>query len=254
MYRESLTPPYLRHAIACLWLRRGTGEQVRVIPDGCVDIVWRPRIGAIIAGPDTRHWFSGPGTDEPIVGVRFRPGAGGQALGVPLCELRDRRVVLEDLNPNLAQNLVTSDDPEVISLRLAAITAEIVNERPPDRMVQAAALRLRDSRVHVDRLADDLGFSERQLRRRFDDAVGYGPKTLQRVLRLRQFLASSGGDIAAAALDAGYADQAHLTRECRRLTGLAPGEWVSAPAPPGGLGVDWASPPPSITVAGLSTP
>jgi AraC-like DNA-binding protein len=26
------------------------------------------------------------------------------------------------------------------------------------------------------------------------------------------------------AADAGYADQAHLTRECRRLTGLTPGE------------------------------
>ena len=89
-------------------------------------------------------------------------------------------------------------------------------------------MRLRDSRVRVDRLADELGFSERQLRRRFDDAVGYGPKTLQRILRLGQFLAASGTDIVAAAIDAGYADQAHLTRECRVLTGLAPSEWVSA--------------------------
>jgi AraC-like DNA-binding protein len=85
-----------------------------------------------------------------------------------------------------------SDDPHVVAPRLAAIAAELVNARPPDRVVQAATVRLRDSRVRVDRLADELGFSERQLRRRFDDAVGYGPKTLQRVLRLGQFLAASG--------------------------------------------------------------
>ncbi len=228
MYREFLPPSHLRHAITCLWLRRGIDKPVRVIPDVCVDIVWRPAVGAIIAGPDTRHWFSAPGTDEPMVGVRFRPGAGGPALGLPLSELRDRRVALEDLNPALARNLGVSDDPHVVAPRLAAIAAELVNARPPDRVVQAATVRLRDSRVRVDRLADELGFSERQLRRRFDDAVGYGPKTLQRVLRLGQFLAASGTDIAAAAIDAGYADQAHLTRECRVLTGLAPSEWVSA--------------------------
>jgi AraC-like DNA-binding protein len=229
MYREFLPPPHFRHAIACLWLRQGTGEPVRIIPDGCVDIVWRPRVGAIIAGPDTRYWFSTPGTDEPTIGVRLRPGAGGPALGLPLSELRDRRVALEDLNPALAQDLVTSDDPDVVAPRFAVVVGELVNTRPPDRAVQAAAVRLRDSLVRVDRLADELGFSERQLRRRFADAVGYGPKTLQRVLRLRQFLAGSGTDgIAAAAFDAGYADQAHLARECRALTGLAPNEWVSA--------------------------
>jgi AraC-like DNA-binding protein len=69
------------------------------------------------------------------------------------------------------------------------------------------------------------GSAQAPAARRFDDAVGYGPKTLQRILRLRQFLAASGTDIAAAAVEVGYADQAHLTRECRVLTGLAPSEW-----------------------------
>ncbi|HEV7175962.1 MAG TPA: helix-turn-helix domain-containing protein, partial [Solirubrobacteraceae bacterium] len=75
-------------------------------------------------------------------------------------------------------------------------------------------------------------FSERQLQRRFLAAVGYGPKMLQRVLRLRRFLATAKFDVAlsglaAAAAGAGYADQAHLTRECRALTGLTPGQLVT---------------------------
>ena len=228
MYREFLPPPHLRHAIACLWMRRGTGEPVRIIPDGCVDVFWCRSAGARIAGPDTRHWFSTPGTDERIVGVRLRPGAGGPALELPLSELRDRRVALEDLNPALARSLATSDDPDVVAARLAALVAQLINARPPDGVVQAAAARLCDSRARVDRLADDLGFSDRQLRRRFDAAVGYGPKTLQRVLRLRRFLGGPRTGIAMAAIDVGYADQAHLTRECRALTGLAPTDWITA--------------------------
>jgi len=42
------------------------------------------------------------------------------------------------------------------------------------------------------------------------------------VLRFRRFLAARNPDLARAALDAGYADQAHLTRDCARLSGLTP--------------------------------
>ena len=72
----------------------------------------------------------------------------------------------------------------------------------------------------------------RQLRRRCHAVVGYGPKTLQRVLRFRRFVsriergpappARTGTDLAALAAQAGYADQAHLTRECQALAGLTP--------------------------------
>jgi AraC-like DNA-binding protein len=76
--------------------------------------------------------------------------------------------------------------------------------------------------VRVETL--DLGVSERQLRRRFADAVGYGPKRLARVLRFQRFLglAEHGGDLARLALDAGYADQAHMTAEVTELAGLSP--------------------------------
>jgi hypothetical protein len=59
------------------------------------------------------------------------------------------------------------------------------------------------------------------------------PKVLQRTLRFQGFLALAqagatgsgrrGADgTAGLAIDAGYADQAHLSRECLRLTGLTP--------------------------------
>jgi AraC-like DNA-binding protein len=117
---------------------------------------------------------------------------------------------------------------------------ELVRERllgvPIDPLARAAALEMATPGARVDALGAALGVSERQLRRRFADAVGYGPKTLARVLRFQRFLTLSrnGDDLARLALDAGYADQAHLTRETRRLAGRTPLELVLARAAPAG--------------------
>ncbi|MGH2858611.1 MAG: DUF6597 domain-containing transcriptional factor [Solirubrobacteraceae bacterium] len=220
-YRELPAPRGLRHALACTWVRRGSGP-VRVLPDACVDIVWRSGEGAVLAGPDTGPWYSLTEPGELILGVRFLPGAGGPAFGVPLSELRDRRVAIAELALDPREELDGGADPRAALRLLQAAAARLVLAGPPDRAVQAAVLRLLDPTQRVEALAADLGFSERQLRRRFLASVGYGPKTLQRVLRLRRFLADERGDLARAALDAGYSDQAHLARECLRLTGLSP--------------------------------
>jgi AraC-like DNA-binding protein len=222
-YREFPAPPLLRRALACVWVRRGSG-QVRVLPDACTDIVWRQGEGAVIAGPDTGPWHSHTEPGELILGVRFLPGAGGPALGVPLSELRDHRISISALGLDPSEKVSGDCDPRAVPRLLLAAAARLVAAGPPDPAVQAAVGRLLDPSQRVEALAADLGFSERQLRRRFLASVGYGPKVLQRVLRLRRFLASQRHDLARAALDAGYADQAHLARECLRLTGLTPSQ------------------------------
>jgi transcriptional regulator GlxA family with amidase domain len=82
----------------------------------------------------------------------------------------------------------------------------------------------------VAEVADRVHVSERQLQRRFAERVGYGPKTFQRIARFQRALGRlgrEGGGLARTAASAGYADQAHLARETRRLAGLSPGELVS---------------------------
>ncbi len=231
IYREFVPPTELRGAVACFWIRRSDSTPVRVLPDACADIVWRSGEGASVAGPDTAAWLSRPGAGELLLGARLLPGAGGAALTVPLSSLRDQRVPLAELALDRGDGLDAAADPREALRSLVALTGSLVAERPPDRAVQAAVVRLLDPSRRVERLAGELGFSERQLRRRFQDAVGYGPKTLQRVLRLRRFLARAAGGgsdagLASAAFAAGYADQSHLARECRALTGLSPRELV----------------------------
>jgi AraC-like DNA-binding protein len=198
-----------------------------VLPDGCTDLIWQSGRGGYVAGPDTGPVPAELAAGTVIVGARFRPGAGGPALRLPLADLRDQRIDLSDCLPILARQLPADLPPDVALSLVTSWSARLVSDGPPDPLADHGARLLAGGRASVRDLPGLLAVSERQLLRRFDAAVGYGPKTLQRVLRFRTVLAqlSAAGrsvDLAALATQAGYADQAHLTRETRRLAGRPP--------------------------------
>jgi AraC-like DNA-binding protein len=89
---------------------------------------------------------------------------------------------------------------------------------------------------HVAQLSRELDISAQHLRRRCVAALGYGPKQLQRILRFQAFLAAVQGGaageqrLAEIAGRVGYADQAHLTRECQSLAGLPPKQFLAETA------------------------
>ena len=229
-YTEWPAPAGLRHAIACLWAQvtlDGRDRDALVLPDACSDLIWEQGRGAYVAGPDTGPVSTVMKAGTVVLGVRFRPSAGGPALGIPLSELRDQRADLADLRTTDARRLSAALDPEVSADRLLDVTAALVADGAPDPAVAQAARLLHDPAARAEDVAAEVGLSLRQLRRRCQAAVGYGPKTLQRVLRFRRFVARVDAhpkvlDLAAIAAEAGYADQAHLTRECGKLAGLTP--------------------------------
>ena len=267
-YAEWAPPAALRGAVACLWARvtPEVDEQASdanepdkagqpgqpsqpdqaarsglVLPDACSDLIWERGVGAYVAGPDTgpARPLIRPGT--VIVGVRFRPSAGGQVLKTPLSEIANQRVPLADLLPSAARRLPPTLDPVEAVDRVRAITGGLVVDGAPDRAMARAAVLLRNPAARAEAVAAEVGLSERQFRRRSQAAAGYGPKTLQRVLRFHRFVrlldaapapapapaltaraTATAPDLAALAAEAGYADQAHLTRECSALSGFTP--------------------------------
>jgi AraC-like DNA-binding protein len=243
-YREWQPPACLRDSVACYWVSVTPIDQspavASVMPDGCTDLIWQSSRGAFIAGPDT-----GPAPAEipagtVLVGARFWPGAGGPALGVPLAELRDQRIDVADCVPRLAGQLAPDLTPERALSAIATACPQFVAAGPPDHLVRRATKLLADGQMTVAGLCGTLGLSERQLRRRFDDTVGYGPKTMQRVLRFRKVLAqltvTPQADLAALAAQFGYSDQAHLTRETSQLAGLPPAALARTLRPAGSPG------------------
>jgi AraC-like DNA-binding protein len=230
-YREWLPDRRVRDAIACLWVAVTAADAApsiaAVMPDGCTDLIWECGKGVVVAGPDTRPAPADMAPGTILVGARFRPGAGGPALGVPLADLRDQRIDLADLLPGPAGRLSADLTPDQALSTVTAFATGLVAAAPPDKLVVTAARMLASGQPGVTRIGPALSVSERQLRRRFDFAVGYGPKTLQRILRFRRVLgqlaaAPRSTDLADLAVRAGYADQAHLTREITRLAGLPP--------------------------------
>jgi AraC-like DNA-binding protein len=158
------------------------------------------------------------------VGARFHAGAAPLLLRTPASELADAHVPLDALIPRLAARLDdrllhAADRPAAFAAELGRALRDV---DVPDRHV-LAAVRLLDAGEPVAGVAERTFVNERALQRRFAEHVGYGPKTLQRVLRFQRFLrAAPRLPLARAASLAGYADQSHLTRETRRLTGLTP--------------------------------
>ena len=238
-YRERAPATTLDRHVACVWVQQigpGTAPMVqRIVPDGCIDIVWLD--GRLhVAGPDTGPVLAPLDPGSLVVGVRFRPGLAPTMLGPPAAELRDDRVDLDLLwgrsAGRLAERLSEVADPHA-ALRLLQreLVERLPSSAPVDPLAEGVVTELRRGPAApvVAKLAATLGVSERQLHRRCLDAFGYGPKTLDRVLRFQRFLsmarstaAPGGMGLARLAADAGYADQAHLARECRSLGGLPP--------------------------------
>jgi AraC-like DNA-binding protein len=240
-YAEWQAPAALRGPVACLWARLVPDTDDRpalVLPDACSDLIWEQGVGAYVAGPDTGpvRTETRPGT--VFVGVRFRPAAGGQVLGLPLSELRDQRVLLADLRHDTAGGLPATLSPAGAAARILDVTGTLLAGSRPDPAISAAASLLRDPAARAEDIAERVGLSERQFRRRSHAAAGYGPKTLQRVLRFQRFVrlldaADQPPDLAQLAVTTGYADQPHLTRECAALSGLTPAALARARRPAG---------------------
>jgi AraC-like DNA-binding protein len=197
------------HVPPCGWFNR-------ILPDGCLDIIWND--GAVfVAGPDTVAETGTSPSGARCYALRFADGLGPAVLGVPADELTDRQVPLADLWPAAeVRRLAESADP------LAALEAAAARRwRRPDPSMVALAAAARAGRP-VGPTADALGLSARQLQRRCRASFGYGPKMLVRVLRLQRALALArrGHAFADVSATAGYADQAHLAREVRALAGV----------------------------------
>jgi len=216
----------------------------RVLPDACIDIIW-DGASLFVAGPDTGPVpvIALPG--QFFVGVRFRSGKAPGFLGVEASELLDRRVPLADLwgracAERMADRLASVASPEGAASILddaVASRARTVPEPDPiiDDLLAMFMTTPPDALGAVQFASHHMCVGERRLYRHCRAAVGYGPKTLERVLRFQRArrIARGTGSLASVAAEAGYADQAHLTRECRRLAGATPSDLFKTASPVG---------------------
>jgi AraC-like DNA-binding protein len=239
-YVERPPLPGLAGVVRTVWIQR-SGEAAYVqrhLPTGGVEIHFPIGGHPQLVGPLTGPQIEVIPPHTTIVGARFHPGT-APPLPTVLDDLVDQRLRLTELWGTSVGRLVEAMDRAGTPERaLMVLQAHLLQEfrravRVDPLLVEAVKALMPWHPVNIDTLASHLALSASQLRRRCLHAVGVSPKVLQRTLRFQGFLALAQAGAAATgrrgadgtaglAIDAGYADQAHLSRECLRLTGLTP--------------------------------
>jgi AraC-like DNA-binding protein len=244
LYLEFPPPPDLRAAVACTWVAHVSADGAApapIVPDACSDVVVIGDAAPHVAGPATRTHVVEMAEGTTVVGIRFRPGAARAVFGCDAHELRDAdpelRAVCGVSASALEAELSARPTPDAMRTALERWARRRLDARlERDAIVLRAAHALvADHRLSVTALGAMLGWNPRRLHREMTDTCGYGPKTLQRIVRLQRTLrfarqralAQRRPTLAMLALDAGYSDQAHMTREFRDLTGFTPRELLA---------------------------
>ncbi|MUL41695.1 AraC family transcriptional regulator [Streptomonospora sp. PA3] len=240
-YTPAPAAPDLAGDLVLRWTARIEGRH-RLVPDGCVDLLWIDNGRLVVCGPETTGWTFSLPPGSAAVGVRFRPGRVGPVLDMDVADARERRVPVEDvLGPAAQRGLLDRLEEARTDRERVAVLEDLVRRRrqeapPADPAITAVVGMLTaDPAAPVAALAAETGLSERQLHRRCTAAFGYGPSVLRRILRLQRFLRlarhpAAPVDLAGLAHTAGFTDQAHLYRECRDLGGAGPRELIGRPS------------------------
>jgi hypothetical protein len=168
-YREHPPPPALAPWLECSWEREGDGLPVRVLPDGCIDVIWTEGGDTQLVGSNTTAFVVPLFPGARIVGARFRPGAAPALLPIAAEELRDTRIRVEEVlasdGARLAETLEDRADP--MRELLTWLAGKVRHAREPDPIVRATVQRLQQdptpgrAAASVAMIAQQLWVSER---------------------------------------------------------------------------------------------
>lgn len=224
------------HLLLCAWTAVPTGPHL-LVPDGCCDLLWLSSGRLVFCGPETTAWSFELPPGTTAVGIRFRPGVPSTLFKLNLSQYREERVdAAEVLGEETAAEWSSRIDAagDLGSRRdaLSSLVREGYATQEADPFAEAILARLAAApRDDVHELAAALSAHPRTLHRRCLTLFGYAPSTLGRLLRLQRFLALAATEekptLAGLAADSGYVDQAHLGRECTRITGKSPAAFLS---------------------------
>lgn len=262
--------PELRPFVALVWAQDGAARRPagslreHVLPGGGMHLVFRlsqaplrlfdgvhddtgHAVGhALVGGARTAFYVRDISSPSASVGALLRPGAAQALFGMPAGELSGRHTRLEDLWGGIADEL----HEQFLELpgsdsRLALLEAVLMHRlarAPHPHPAVVEALRQFRRRESVGAVVERTGYSHRHFIELFRHSTGFSPKAYGRVLRFQAALHRLAADPARAcaqiALDAGYSDQAHFSREFRALAGVTPAAYRAlAPAAMNHVGI-----------------
>jgi methylphosphotriester-DNA--protein-cysteine methyltransferase len=262
MFYDTIAPPAaLAPFVDCIWVLAapasdGVPEPEIVLPDGKTELIvhfgddfsiregetYQRQARVLMSGQLTERIVLRPTGSIGVVSIRFKAAGAARFFDLAYDELVDRVVDFAALQPEFAR--ATHEriaQCEKHADRLAAMVSvleeRLTEESQEDIFVRQACqyITQSDGACSVQELVKLIGFSERQLERKFRKQVGITPKTLSRIMRFQKFLAmartSTSLTLADAALACGYFDQSHFIRDFTRFSGVSPTTYLTTSHP-----------------------
>jgi AraC-like DNA-binding protein len=251
IYLESVPHPHLAPYIRLYWfLAEKTAVNAppqRIFPDGCPELIIhlkapprkndQPHVqpDAFIAGQITRFMTLSSQEPSSVFAVRFQPDGLRRFTRMPISALTGLDVPLDQLwsgAADLVEQIHEAVDFTTRKNLADTFFMHLAHGIPfttPSLLAPFQTYAAKDgARMHA--LAKELGYSERQIERRFLRETGLSPKRYSRILRLQRTLSHLDhprrGSLTELAYALGYADQAHLNRDFKQLTGITPGQYL----------------------------
>src|SRR5215469_461768 len=145
-YREYAPPPALADHLLCFWTQSITGcgdYAQRVLPDGCIDIIFNNDEAPIVIGPWSKPFIAQLPFGTNIVAARWHPGRAPALLGLPAVKLLNQSVALRDLwsrtRGSLLERVSAQQNLSARKLAFEALLAKLVPHVPPiDPVVNAS--------------------------------------------------------------------------------------------------------------------
>jgi AraC-like DNA-binding protein len=256
-YREHAPCVALAPFVRCYWTLRNDEPRAdrpleRVVPDGRMEVIFHlaepfrrlaadgtshPQRAAVVAGQLASGLLLQPGATVDLFAVRFQPWGAARLLGESAAALAQRLPALDEVVGREARDVEEALRSSTGTLgRTRVVESWLLGRlgrarRVPAEVQTAARLAMRrPAGLSVADLAAAVGRGARALERGFREHVGLPPKVFLRVARLQGVLrALRAGRVrswAGAALEGGFADQAHLTREFFDLAGCTPAQYA----------------------------
>jgi AraC-like DNA-binding protein len=173
-----------------------------------------------------------------VFGVKFRPGGFGAFTGDDIARWTDRVLPLSDVLGSDWDELLSQVLDEERDERRAALVDEFLRAKAPgpdpryERLLEVVREMLEDPGLtSVQQVVERCDISLRTLQRLFHRYVGVGPKWVLQRFRLHDAVvmleSADPPDLATLAVELGWFDQAHFSRDFADLVGVTPAAYAA---------------------------
>jgi AraC-like DNA-binding protein len=255
--RSHIPAPPLSDFVDQLWYYEGYSQphaKERLLPDGSIELIFnltedqtrvygdtgdaRTFRGSVLSGPHSKFFVIDTAEQIEVIGVHFKPGGAFPFFKLPVGELQDEHVGLDNLwgskASELRDRLLEAPTPDakfgILERALLDRTTKPLVRHP------AVAFALRQfgaaqNPQNVSEVTEQIGLSARRFIDVFNNQVGLTPKLFCRVRRFQEVLRHLGNkpqvDWTRIALDFGYFDQPHFIHDFRAFSGINPTTYLA---------------------------